>query len=73
MENEKIYLRKILLDTMDTYIRNIVGDDDITDAWLTLGMPDEYTDKDLTEIAEDTCLFRDTVRVFYNLLLEGEE
>lgn len=72
MEN-KIYLRKILLDTMDTYIRDIIGDEEISDYWAAQGMPDEYTEEELNEIAEDTSLFRDTVRVFYNCILEGED
>lgn len=70
MENEKIYLRKILLDTMDTYIRNVIGDEDAIAEWITWGMPDGYTDDDLTEIAEDDLNFRVMADGFQRILFD---
>ncbi len=73
MENEKIYLRKILLDTMDTYVRNVIGDEEAIDAWLTLGVPDESDDDMLTSIAEDTDDFIRITRIFGDILNDYDE
>ena len=45
------------LKQFDYYVRNIIGDDNITvDIWLAEGLPDGYNDDDLKEIAEsDKC------------------
>ena len=73
MKNEKIYLRKILLDTMDTYIRNVIGDEDTIDYWFLSGVPDECDDDTLTSIAEDTEDFIRITRVFGDILSNYEE
>ena len=41
------------LKQFDYYIRNIIGDDDITEEWLMLGLPDGYDEADLNDIALD--------------------
>jgi len=68
MEDNKIYLRKILLDTMDTYIKDVIGDEDAINDWLALGVPDESDDDMLTSIAEDTEDFVRITRFFGELL-----
>jgi len=73
MENEKIYLRKALLDTMDTYIKNVIGDEDTIDYWFIFGVPDECDDDTLTSIAEDTEDFLSVTRIFGNILSKYEE
>lgn len=73
MENEKIYLRKILLDTMDTYIKNVIGDEDAFIVWNILGVPDESDDDMLTSIAEDIEDFIRIVKTFGKLLDDYEE
>lgn len=73
MENEKIYLRKILLDTMDTYIRDIIGDEEVFDYWFLQGVPDECDDDTLTSIAKDTDDFIIITRIFANILSDYEE
>lgn len=73
MENEKIYLRKILLDTMDTYIKDIIGDEDAIDTWFELGLPDEYDEDMITGIAEDTEDFVRIVGIFKDILNDYEE
>ena len=53
------------LRQMDTYVREVIGDDDITvDVWLAGGVPDGYDEQDLVDIAEDDDLWLDTVNCF---------
>ena len=53
------------LKQFDYYVRNIIGDDDITvNIWLAGGVPDGYTDEDLKEIAIDDELWLDCVNCF---------
>ena len=55
------------LKQFDYYVRNIIGDDDITvNIWLAGGVPDGYTDEDLKEIAIDDELWFDCVDCFAN-------
>lgn len=56
--------RMEFLKQFDYYIRNIIGDDDITDYWLILGLPDGYDEIDLKEIALDDELWLDCVKIF---------
>lgn len=73
MEENKIYLRKILLDTMDTYIKNVIGDEDALDYWFLQGVPDECDDDTLTSIAKDTDDFIIITRIFANILSDYKE
>ena len=53
------------LKQFDYYVRNTIGDDDITvNIWLAGGLPDGYTDEDLKEIAIDDELWLDCVNCF---------
>ena len=52
------------LKQFDYYIRNIIGDDDITEEWLMLGLPDGYDEADLNNIALDDELWLDCVNCF---------
>ena len=53
------------LKQFDYYVRNIIGDDDITvNIWLAGGVPDGYTGEDLKEIAIDDELWSDCVNCF---------
>lgn len=55
------------LKQFDYYVRNTIGDDDITvNIWLVGGVPDGYTDEDLREIAIDDELWLDCVDCFAN-------
>jgi len=51
--NDTILLKMNLLGGMDTYVREVIGDDDITDVWNMYGVPDECDEDTLREIAED--------------------
>lgn len=54
MSRSDISIRVDLLKTMDEYIRNNIGDEEILDIWLQYGIPDgtESYD-DFEELAED--------------------
>ena len=52
------------LKQFDYYIRNIIGDDDITKEWLILGLPDGYDEADLNDIALDDESWIDYVNCF---------
>ena len=53
------------LKQFDYYVRNTIGNDDITvNIWLAGGVPDGYTDEDLKEIAIDDELWFDCVECF---------
>lgn len=51
--DEMIIIRMNMLGGMDAYIRNVIGDDDITDRWDMFGVPDGADEVDVMEIAED--------------------
>lgn len=57
MTNE-ILLKMNLLGGMDTYVREVIGDDDLTDFWNMYGVPDGADEEMLKEIAEDEENFR---------------
>lgn len=52
------------LKQFDYYVFNIIGDDDITDYWLQMGLPDGYDVDDLREIALDDGEWLDMVKAF---------
>lgn len=52
------------LKQFDYYVRDIIGDDDITNYWLSYGIPDGADKVDLIEIAEDEELWLDCVNAF---------
>ena len=53
------------LKQFDYYVKNIIGDDDITENWLIwVGLPDDYDETDLKEIALDDELWLDCVKCF---------
>lgn len=51
--DEMMIIRMNMLGGMDAYIRNIIGDDDITDRWDMFGVPDGADEEEIMEIAED--------------------
>ena len=67
LQEDKIYNRKVLLEAMNNYILNIIGDEDVTMEWWELGVPDEADDDEYTSIAEDDKLWTFVVGVFYQL------
>ena len=53
------------LKQFDYYVKNIIRDDDITENWLIwVGLPDDYDETDLKEIALNDELWLDCVKCF---------
>jgi hypothetical protein len=52
------------LKQFDYYVKNIIGDEEITEFWLRFGLPDDFDESDLHEIAVDNELWTDTVDTF---------
>lgn len=57
-------IRQIMLVQMDAIVRCDIGDEDIIESWLMCGVPDEWDEDDLIEIAEDDEMWTDTVECF---------
>lgn len=66
--NEVITLRMNILGGMDTYIREVIGDDDCTDIWNVKGIPDGADEVDFMEIANDDSEWSRICYVFGTLL-----
>ena len=64
----EISARLNLLVDMNIYIRDIIGDDDLTHAWDMYGVPDEADIDMMIEIAEDKRLFIEIVEQFSNMI-----
>ena len=67
-KNEIQVLRANLLGGMDTYIREVVEDEEYFMEWLAYGVPDEADEDMLMEIAEDEEEFNRIVTEFASLL-----
>ena len=54
MRMTEIEMRKMFLRQFDEYVREKIGDDEITcNVWLAEGVPDGYDDEELDFIAND--------------------
>ena len=65
-KSEQTMQRIYFLRQFDEYVRDTIGDDDITEYWLAFGMPDGSADDIdvLEEIAEDDNLWLGCVKAF---------
>ena len=70
--NEKQILLANILGGLNNYIRDIIGDEDIYYAWICY-FPDECTEDELMEIAEDEALCADLIKMAGILIKESEE
>ena len=61
---ELVMYRKDFLRQMDDYVKDMIGDETITQKWLMGGLPDGYDETDLEEIASDDELWLDCVTCF---------
>lgn len=57
-------IRADFLYDFDKYIYENIGDDDIIDYWLTYGLPDGFSDKDLLMIAHNEDQWVEIVKAF---------
>ena len=51
-KNEELVLKMNILGGMNTYIREVIGDEDLIDEWNMYGVPDEASEEDL-----ETCAY----------------
>lgn len=72
-QNEIKVLRANIVCGMDTYIREVIGDDDITDYWLTYGMPDGSDEDSVMYDMEDNETFEWWVAAFKHCLYIDRE
>ena len=63
---QEVSARINLLVDMNIYIRDIIGDDGVTDVWNMYGIPDECDIDMMIEIAEDEDNFKNIIETFYN-------
>lgn len=68
MNNDTI-LKANILGGMNSYILDVVGDEDIFEVWWTLGIPDECDEETLISIAEDNKEFSRICALFGNLIV----
>lgn len=72
--NKEIYRTELtktrakILEEMDKYIYDKIGDEDIIDYWLMYGVPDESSYDDLLECAENDNIWLSLVDAFSKCL-----
>ena len=59
---EELTRRVRLLEDMDAFIRNNIGDEEITEMWLMEGLPDGCDTADEIEIAKENVDFTEIVK-----------
>ena len=62
-----------ILKEMNNHIIEEIGDDEITDYWLTYGVPDEASEDDYQFIAENWDCWSDTLKTFTRCLIMNNE
>lgn len=67
-ENEIRVLRANIVCGMDTYVREVIGNEDITDYWLAFGMPDGSDEDSIMYDMEDEKTFDQWVGCFRNCM-----
>ena len=72
LSEDAIYNRKILLEAMNNYILNVIGDEDATMRWWEEGVPDEADDDIYTSIAEDNDLWTSVAYNFAQIIIDEE-
>ena len=64
----EIEFRVKLMKEFNTYVLETIGDDNVTDYWLTYGIPDEVDEDEYLEIAESEDEWLDIVKAFSKCL-----
>lgn len=65
---DNLTLKMNLLGGMNTYILDVLGDEDIMDIWFRGGLPDECNEDTLREIADDDDEFKRICLLFGNIV-----
>lgn len=68
MYEDRIYNRIVLLEAMNNYILNVIGDEDVSMEWWEEGVPDECDDNIYQDIAECDESWQDCVKVFARII-----
>lgn len=63
-----VVLRANILGGMNSYILDVVGDEDKIDIWFGDGIPDGCDEDDLLDIAADDQDFKEICELFYRLI-----
>lgn len=70
--NEKKMLEMNIAGGMDAYVREVIGDDEITDYWNMFGVPDACDEEMLEEIIDCPTCFSNICQAFAECLrMEG--
>lgn len=69
---DTIYNRKVMLEAMNNYILNVIGDEDATMRWWEEGIPDEANDDIYTSIAENNDLWTSVAYNFAQIIIDEE-
>lgn len=72
LQEDKIYNRKVLLEAMNNYILNVIGDEEVSFRWWEVGVPDEADDDIYTSIAEDDDLWTSVAYTFAQIIIDEE-
>ena len=70
-KSELIQTRAKLMQEMDEYINNEIGDEDIIDYWLMYGVPDDSDIEDLYDIAMADDIWCSVCDAFGKCLVEA--
>jgi hypothetical protein len=65
---ELVECRISLLKQMNEYICDAIGDEEIWETWIAVGVPDEARDGDYIYIANDDYLWKSVCEVFGHLI-----
>lgn len=63
-QTDIIKCRIEFLKQFDDYVKNVIRDEELTEDWLMMGLPDGYSEADLKERATDEELWISCVEAF---------
>lgn len=70
MDKATIEIRKKRLEKMNNYVLDIVGDEEQTEFWFQMGVPDCATEEEYQFIAEDEEEYNRCCRVFSAIIVD---
>ena len=73
LDEYKKMLEMNIAGGMNAYVREVIGDDDITDYWNMFGVPDECDEEMLEELLEVPGCFFSFCEAFVGCLRMNEE
>ena len=73
MDKATIEIRKNRLKKMNNYVLDVIGDEEETEFWLQMGVPDNASEEDYEFIAEDEEEYNRCCRVFSAIVVDNYE